>query len=168
MDWKCPTIFLLFHIGMIWDLKWCCSKLMKPQKCIWNGDSHVFRTKDRQQLWSHPVSPIFTILRTRVSMEVMSLSFHGGSLLAGGYDQDLVIWDAESSLPGIGERCRSCFFFCWFGIRNLWKRCEFMCEGAKIPGVLSSFCEISLVSVAFFVVCSENEWNGILGKVLLT
>jgi len=28
--------------------------------------------------------------------EVMSLSFHGGSLLAGGYDQDLVIWEAES------------------------------------------------------------------------
>jgi len=44
-------------------------------------------------------------------MEVMSLSFHGGSLLAGGYDQDLVIWDAESSLPGIGKDLWSCFFF---------------------------------------------------------
>lgn len=88
---------------------------------------------------SHPVSPIFPIFA--LSMEVMSLSFHGGSLLAGGYDQDLVIWDAESSLPGIGKDLGVVSFLL------MGKRCNFLCEGAKIPRVLLSFCEISLVSV---------------------
>lgn len=82
-------------------------------------------------------------------MEVMSLSFHGGSLLAGGYDQDLVIWDAESSLPGIGKDV-GVVSFLLMGIRNLEKVRIYVCEGAKIPGVLLSFCEICFGVGCFF------------------